>query len=95
MEKEESFEKIFERLDKRFRYDPLTELPDDFEAYFIKLQRRSNQTLQEWSAESASRAATDDDSRRDPPREDPCLVLPEEEWREQGAETAYPHERRR
>ena len=51
MEKEEGFEKIFERLDKGFRYDPLTELPDDFEAYFIKLQRRSNQTLQEWSAE--------------------------------------------
>ena len=51
MEKDESFDKIFERLDKGFRYDPLTELPDDFEAYFIKLQRRSNQTLQEWSAE--------------------------------------------
>ena len=51
MDKDESFDKIFERLDKGFRYDPLTELPDDFEAYFIKLQRRSNQTLQEWSAE--------------------------------------------
>ena len=51
MKKEEGFTKLFERLDKGFSYEPLTELPDDFEAYFIRLQRKSGQTLQEWSAE--------------------------------------------
>ena len=27
------FDLIFDRLDAGFRYDPLTELPDDFENY--------------------------------------------------------------
>ena len=29
----------------------MTELPDDFESFFIKLHRKAGQTLQEWSAE--------------------------------------------
>lgn len=44
----DAHEKLFKRLDKGFKYDPLTELPDDFEQYFVKLQRRPNQTLQEY-----------------------------------------------
>ena len=36
------------RLDSGFRYDPLTELPDDFELFFIKLQRKGGQTLQDY-----------------------------------------------
>lgn len=36
------------RLDSGFRYDPLTELPDDFETFFVKLQRKGGQTLQDY-----------------------------------------------
>ena len=45
---ENSFEAVFARLDSGFRYDPLTELPDDFETFFVKLQRRGGQTLQDY-----------------------------------------------
>ena len=48
MEAADAYEKLFERLDKGFRYDPLTELPDDLEQYFVRLQRKSSQTLQEY-----------------------------------------------
>ena len=43
-----AFEAVFARLDSGFRYDPLTELPDDFELFFIRLQRKSGQTLQDY-----------------------------------------------
>ena len=45
---ENAFEAVFARLDGGFRYDPLTELPDDFETFFIKLQRKGGQTLQDY-----------------------------------------------
>ena len=45
---ENAFEAVFARLDSGFRYDPLTELPDDFETFFVKLQRRGGQTLQDY-----------------------------------------------
>ena len=45
---ENAFEAVFARLDSGFRYDPLTELPEDFEMFFIKLQRRGGQTLQDY-----------------------------------------------
>ena len=47
----DSFETVFARLDSGFRYDPLTELPDDFESFFIKLQRGHQRTLHEFSAD--------------------------------------------
>ena len=43
-----AFEAIFARLDSGFRYDPLTELPEDFETYFVKLMRKPGQTLQDY-----------------------------------------------
>ena len=46
-----AFDAIFARLDSGFRYDPLTELPDDFEQYFVKLQRKPGQTLQDYVTE--------------------------------------------
>lgn len=47
----DSFAKVFARLDSAFKYDPLTELPADFEAYFVKLQRKAGQTVQEYQQE--------------------------------------------
>ena len=44
-------EKVFARLDTAFKPDLMTELPDDFEAFFVKLERRSGQTLQEYQTE--------------------------------------------
>ena len=51
MEGAQGFKILFDRLDRGFQYDPLTELPSDFEAYFIRLSRKQGQTLQEFSAE--------------------------------------------
>ena len=50
---DEGFKRVFERLDRGFKFDALTELPEDFETFFVKLQRRSGQTLQEYSADFA------------------------------------------
>ena len=49
--KETAYKTVFDRLDKSFKFDPLTELPADFEAYFIKLQRRPGQTVQQYQTE--------------------------------------------
>ena len=51
MQKPEALQELLRRLDRGFKFDPLTELPDDFEAYFVKMQRKSGQTLQEWAAD--------------------------------------------
>ena len=45
------YDAVFERLDHGFRYEPLTELPEDFETFFVKLTRKANQTLQEYAAD--------------------------------------------
>lgn len=45
----DGFKKVFERLDKAFQFDPLTELPGDFEKFFITMNRRSGQTLQDYT----------------------------------------------
>ena len=34
-----------------FKFDELTELPEDFENFFVRLQRRGNQTLQDYAME--------------------------------------------
>ena len=48
MSGEDAYDLLFTRLDRGFRFDPLTELPDDFEQYFVKLQRKPHQTLQDY-----------------------------------------------
>ena len=39
------YRKVFERLDKGFQFDPLTELPGDFEKFSMSLTRKQGQTL--------------------------------------------------
>lgn len=43
------FKKVFDRLDKHFQFEPMTELPGDFEKFFINLNRRAGQTLQDYT----------------------------------------------
>ena len=47
----DGYKKVFERLDKGFQFDPLTELHGDFERFFISLNRRAGQTLQDYTQE--------------------------------------------
>ncbi|CAJ1363562.1 unnamed protein product [Effrenium voratum] len=51
LQKEHALDKVFARLDSAFEPDLMTELPDDFEAFFVKLQRKAGQTLQEYETE--------------------------------------------
>lgn len=46
-----AYDKVLQRLDNVFQYETMTELPADFEAFFVKLQRRVGQTVQEYQAE--------------------------------------------
>lgn len=43
--------RVFQRLDNVFQYETMTQLPADFEAFFVKLQRRVGQTVQKYQAE--------------------------------------------
>ena len=45
---DDAYETSFTRLDRGFKSDPLTELPDDFEQYFVRVQRKPKQTLQDY-----------------------------------------------
>ena len=47
----DGYRKVFERLDKGFQFDPLTELPGDFEKFFMSLSRKQGQTLQDYTQE--------------------------------------------
>ena len=47
----DAYEVVFERLDRGFQFDPLTELPDDFEQFFVRLVRKQGQTLQDYMTE--------------------------------------------
>ena len=49
LKKENAYVTVCARLDAAFKFEPLTELPNDFEAFFVKLQRRSGQTLQDYA----------------------------------------------
>ena len=49
--KENAYDLVMARLDRAFQYEAMTELPQDFENYFVKMQRKANQTLQEYQAE--------------------------------------------
>lgn len=49
--KDNAYDLVMARLDRAFQYEAMTELPQDFENYFVKMQRKANQTLQEYQAE--------------------------------------------
>ena len=51
LQRENAYDMVFRRLDSVFRYDALTELPEDFEHFFMRLQRKQGQTLQDYQAE--------------------------------------------
>ena len=36
--------RVFERLDRGFKFDALTELPEDFEHYFVRLHGAPGET---------------------------------------------------
>ena len=57
-----------------FKPDLMTELPDDFEALFVKLQRKAGQTLQNYQTEFGRVE-----------RRLRSLVVSAEEWRQPGA----------
>ena len=46
-----AYAEIFRRLDEVYSQDAMTELPEDFEQFFVKLQRRASQTLQDFQSE--------------------------------------------
>ena len=84
----EGYQKVFERLDKGFQFDPLTELPGDFEKFFMSLSRKQGQTLQDYTQEftPAERRLHEDHSSGGLARESPRMVLPSEKWSFEGAE---------
>ena len=51
LEATNAYNVVFERLDLGFKYDAMTEFPDDFETFFIKLHRKHGQTLQDYQVE--------------------------------------------
>ena len=53
LEGDEGYKVVFDRLDRGFKYDALTELPEDFENFFVRLHRKANHALQEYTAEFA------------------------------------------
>eukprot|EP00913_Durusdinium_trenchii_P030874 g28916.t1 len=46
-----SMKAVLDRLDKVFKFDAITELPNDFETFFVTLARRKGSTLQEYSGD--------------------------------------------
>ena len=46
----DAMKQILQRLDAVFKFDAITELPSDFEAFFISLQRKRHETMQEYTA---------------------------------------------
>ena len=45
LESKKTFQSALKILDSAFQYDDRVQLPSDFEAYFMKFQRRVGQTL--------------------------------------------------
>ena len=43
--------RLLKRLDTVFKYDAITELPNDFENFFMHTRRSKNQTIQEYTAD--------------------------------------------
>eukprot|EP00435_Cladocopium_sp_Y103_P055618 s618_g18.t1 len=51
LESEQGTTVLLQRLDTVFKYDAITELPADFEAFFMHTRRARNQTIQEYTAD--------------------------------------------
>ena len=51
LEGADAMKQVLEKLDRVFKYDALTELPADFEAFFVTLSRKRSQSVQEYSAD--------------------------------------------
>ena len=51
LESDQGTKKLLERLDSVFKFDAITELPADFETFFMHTHRRRNQTIQEYTAD--------------------------------------------
>ena len=52
LESDRGMKEILQRMDAVFKYDAITELPQDFENFFIQLQRKRNETMQEYTAKA-------------------------------------------
>ena len=50
LDSDTDMKEILQRLDAVFKYDAITELPQDFENFFIQMQRKRNETMQEYTA---------------------------------------------
>ena len=51
LESDQGTKKLLDRLDSVFKFDAITELPADFETFFMHTHRRRNQTIQEYTAD--------------------------------------------
>lgn len=51
LEAEDGTSVLVKRLDSVFKYDAITELPNDFETFFMHTRRARNQTIQEYTAD--------------------------------------------
>ena len=49
LESERGMKEILVRLDAVFKYDAMSELLQDFENFFIQMQRKRNETMQEYT----------------------------------------------
>ena len=50
---DQGYTRVFERLDRGFKFDALTELPEDFEHFFVRLHRAPGETLQDYASNYA------------------------------------------
>ena len=50
LESDRGMREILSRLDSVFKFDAITELPQDFENFFISMQRKRSETMQEYTA---------------------------------------------
>ena len=51
LESDQGTKKLLDRLDSVFKFDAITELPADFETFFMHTHRKRNQTIQEYTAD--------------------------------------------
>ena len=50
LESTDGMKELLSRLDSVFKYDAITELPADFEHFFVTMQRQRNESMQEYTA---------------------------------------------
>ena len=71
---------ILSRLDAVFKFDAITELPSDFEAFFIGLQRKRTETMQEYTANFERLLRRLARPRSSTTRQGGGMVLPTQSW---------------